>query len=165
MRDPLLELIGALRAKRIKFLVIGGVAILLYGVRRSTFDLDFLVPKDPKNLEKLLGLLCRLKFKKVYGLSKEKEGAGFLGSLRTVRPDLLVRRTAIRVVNGETIDILFAKSDELFSFWWSRRREKTVQRVKVPLLDLEDLIQLKEESGRHQDLCDVEELKRLLRSR
>lgn len=39
---------------RVKYVVIGGIAAVLYGVPRATFDLDILIESTPKNVRRLL---------------------------------------------------------------------------------------------------------------
>jgi len=41
----------------VKYVVIGGIASVLYGVPRATFDLDILIEADPQNARRLLDAL------------------------------------------------------------------------------------------------------------
>ena len=41
----------------VKYVVIGGIATILYGVPRATFDLDILIEATPENTHRLLDAL------------------------------------------------------------------------------------------------------------
>lgn len=41
----------------VKYVVIGGIAAVLYGVPRATFDLDILIEASPRNADRLLKAL------------------------------------------------------------------------------------------------------------
>jgi hypothetical protein len=41
----------------VKYVVIGGIAAVLYGVPRATFDLDILIEATPENARRLLDAL------------------------------------------------------------------------------------------------------------
>src|SRR5262245_57293888 len=53
----LLELLRALAAADVQFVVVGGVAAALMGAPVTTFDLDIVHRRDPENLGRLLGVL------------------------------------------------------------------------------------------------------------
>jgi signal recognition particle subunit SEC65 len=52
-----------LNKNRVKYLVIGGVALNLHGVPRATADLDLAVEIEKKNLEKIAAVFKKIGFK------------------------------------------------------------------------------------------------------
>ncbi|MEK6374598.1 MAG: hypothetical protein AABO58_18075 [Acidobacteriota bacterium] len=48
------ELLTALNAGGVRYLVVGGVAVVLHGYARATFDLDLVIELDTQNLERAL---------------------------------------------------------------------------------------------------------------
>jgi len=46
----------------VRFVVAGGAAMLLYGIKRMTLDLDIAVARDQANLERFISTLRELKF-------------------------------------------------------------------------------------------------------
>jgi hypothetical protein len=52
--DKLYELLGELAKLSVKFVVCGGVACVIHGVERSTYDLDLSVSLDKENLKKII---------------------------------------------------------------------------------------------------------------
>src|SRR5215467_7208044 len=54
MLDQLQSVFASFQKNDVKYLVIGGIAAVLYGVPRATFDLDLLVEATSENVERLL---------------------------------------------------------------------------------------------------------------
>ena len=57
------DIFKALNVRGIKYLVVGGTAINLYGIPRMTYDLDILLDLEPGNPEKFLSLVKGWGFK------------------------------------------------------------------------------------------------------
>ena len=51
------KIIPTLVGGKIKFIVIGGVAAIVHGSARTTFDLDVVYSRDPKNIRRLVQVL------------------------------------------------------------------------------------------------------------
>ena len=54
MLDQLQSVFASFQRNDVKYLVIGGIAAVLYGVPRATFDLDVLIEPTNENAERLL---------------------------------------------------------------------------------------------------------------
>ncbi len=54
MLNRLTDVFASLQRHNVKYVVIGGIAVVLYGVPRATFDLDMLIEATKENAEKLL---------------------------------------------------------------------------------------------------------------
>ena len=57
MLNRLKKVFSSFQNYEVKYLVIGGVASVLYGVPRATFDLDILIEATEENADKLLRAL------------------------------------------------------------------------------------------------------------
>jgi len=57
MLHLLKNVFASLNAHDVRYVVIGGIAAVLYGVPRATFDLDLLIEATPENAAKLLDAL------------------------------------------------------------------------------------------------------------
>ncbi len=143
---------------RVNYLVVGGVASVLYGNPRFTKDLDILVDSKTKNLKKLIKAFSDLKFvprvpvKPEEFISEEnrrkwKEEKGML-AFTFINP-----RKAFEVV-----DIL-TESPFPFKKAYGRKTFFALGTIRVPTIGREDLIHMKQKAGRIQDLQDIEILK------
>jgi hypothetical protein len=54
MLDQLQSVFASFQKNDVKYLVIGGIAAVLYGVPRATFDLDVLIEATKENANRLL---------------------------------------------------------------------------------------------------------------
>ena len=57
MLNRLQAVFASFRARDCKYVVIGGMAAVLYGVPLATFDLDILIEASPDNAQRLLEAL------------------------------------------------------------------------------------------------------------
>jgi hypothetical protein len=54
MLNRLQDVFSSLHDRNVKYLVIGGIATVLHGVQRATFDLDILIEPTLENARRLL---------------------------------------------------------------------------------------------------------------
>jgi len=62
MLNQLRDVFACFQKHDVRYLVIGGVAAVLYGVPRATFDLDILIEATRENAQRLLDALLEAKF-------------------------------------------------------------------------------------------------------
>jgi hypothetical protein len=123
--------------------VIGGIASVLYGVPRATFDLDILIEPSVENAGRLLKALT---------------DAGLGTASLTTPEDLLSNE--ITVFNDYIrIDVQTSTPGIDFEGAWEKREVMTFQGRDFNVASLEDLIASKTAAGRPVDLSDVELLK------
>lgn len=152
------EILQRLVARGVDFVVIGGIAGVLHGSARATFDLDICFATDEGNLEALgevlVGLDARLK-----GVADEAPFVPDAGTLRRV--EVLTLDTAA----GE-LDVLAKPSGAPRYDALRRRAERyDLGGFSVLVASIDDLIAMKAAAGRTKDLADVEELETIRRLR
>ena len=57
MLNRLKDVFESFQKHEVRYMVIGGIAAVLYGVPRATFDLDILIEPTPQNTQRLLDAL------------------------------------------------------------------------------------------------------------
>jgi hypothetical protein len=123
----------------VKYLVIGGIASILYGVPRATFDLDILIEKSEENAKKLLDALLSAGL----GTAQLTDSDGILNH------DISVFKDKVRIdVQTSTPGIIFEEA-------WSRKVTMNYQGQDFLVVSKPDLISAKRASGRPVDLEDV----------
>jgi len=150
----------ALNRAGINYAVCGGAAVVFFGFSRLTIDLDLIVSLEKENLEKLYDVLMRLNYKPKVPIKKEdfvqKEKLEALGreknmkvvSFYNMKDPMKVIDTGVNLPN--ITEILKRKRDV-----------KVNSDFKIPLILIDDLIKMKEDVGREQDLIDVAQLKKI----
>lgn len=139
MLNRLQDVFKSFQRHEVRYIVIGGVASVLYGVPRVTFDLDILIEATTENAEQLLRAL---------------EEAGFGTATLTNAEDIVAHE--ITVFNDRVrIDVQTSTPGVSFQDAWTRRKTITYQGQDISILSKEDLIASKRASGRHVDVEDV----------
>ncbi len=137
------DVFRSLQEHDVKYVVIGGIASVIHGIPRATFDLDILIEATPENARRLLDALI---------------GAGLGTALQTSAQEILdyeitVFQDRVRVdVQTSTPGIEFLEA-------WARRMTVSYQNSGIFVLSKQDLIQSKRSAGRDIDLEDVRLLK------
>lgn len=139
MLNRLQDVFKFFQKHEVKYLVIGGIASVIYGVPRATFDLDVLIEATIENAERLLAALAE---------------AGFGTAAITNADDVVAHE--ITVFNDRVrIDVQTLTPGVSFQDAWSRRKTVTYQGQDFFILSKEDLITTKRASARDVDLEDV----------
>lgn len=136
-------LLGALTQGGVEFVVVGGTAAVLHGAPTSTLDLDIVPRWDDANLGRLLDVLVGLE-------AKVRDSAG-----RSVLPTRELLTTANQLQLETRLDPL----DLLHELHDQRGFEELIEHsdlldeddLKIRLLDLESLIEIKSSTGRARD--------------
>jgi len=135
------DLLQIFNANKVKYLVIGGYAVVQYAEPRFTKDLDVLISTDPVNAEAVYNALREFGAP-LTGLTPKdfsEEGFFFQMGVAPVRVDLLMGIPGIQ-----------------FDECWNRRVEVDFDGLKVIFISKLDLIASKRAAGRPQDLIDVD---------
>lgn len=151
---------GALNKARIEYLVVGGVAVNIYGHTRFTGDLDILALLEEKNLEKLGKTMKKLGYSERLPVSIKD-----LKDQRQVKKWLkeknLKAYSFVPPMNNLlTIDIIIEESLK-FEKIEKNKMVTSFGRIKIPVISIDDLIKMKRKSNRVQDIEDLKELIKL----
>ena len=153
--EPMLR---ALVARGVDFVVIGGIAAVLHGSARLTYDLDLCFAPDPVNLSALGDVLVALDAR----LRGVDDPVPFVPDAATLRRiEVLTLTTRL----GD-LDVL-ARPAGAPSYEGLRRRAERYDLgdFSVLVASVEDLIAMKRAAGRPKDVADVAELEAILRLR
>lgn len=137
------EFIKCLNKHDVKYLIVGGYAVAVYGHPRYTKDLDVWVQIATDNAEKIL---------------KALEEFGF-GSLDLAAKDFIEPQNIIQLgYPPNRIDIITAATGIDFEQSYANRFIIDIDGIEVSFIDLENLKKNKRATGRYQDLADLENL-------
>ncbi len=139
------ELLSIMDRHEVRYLVIGGYAVMLYSEPRWTKDLDLWIAIDPTNASAVFAALKEFGAP-LAGLSvKDFTERGYFYQMG--RPPMRV-------------DVMMEVSGIDFEDAWSRKNSISVDELTVHFISRDDLILSKLAAGREQDLKDVEILRR-----
>lgn len=139
MLNRLQDVFRSFQEHDVKYVVIGGIASILHGVPRATFDLDILIEATPENTRRLLAALL-------------DAGLG-TASLTTVEDVLANEITIFR--DRVRVDVQTSTPGITFDDAWQRRKALSYQGQEFFILCKQDLIASKRAAGRDVDIEDV----------
>jgi hypothetical protein len=139
MINRLLDVFASFNRHKVKYVIIGGIAAVLHGVPRATFDLDILIEASPVNAQNLLEALAE---------------ANFATALMITADELLAHEITI-FKDRVRIDVQTSTPGLNFDHAWQNCDTMTFQDQKFYVASKEDLIASKRAAGRHKDLEDV----------
>lgn len=139
---------------KIPYCIVGGLAVAFHGFVRNTVDLDIVIQISEHNFA-----LCETALKELGFESKIPVGAKEIAHFRQ---EYIEKRNLIawsfynRRNPFEVVDILLTHDRKDFQVDMME-----VYGKKIPVISKKDLIEMKLQSGRPQDLVDAEALKKI----
>jgi predicted nucleotidyltransferase len=153
------EIFRVFQKHKVKYVIVGGIAVNLLGGMRSTADLDILVEMSDDNLKKIVRIL-------------RDQGYRVKPPVDPMRiADIKTRKDWIEKKHMKAFN--FYKEDELkevdliiespVSY---QEAKKSVERIKVDdltlsVISIDKLIEMKKKTGRAIDKLDIEELTKI----
>ena len=139
MLNLLKDVFSSLQRHKVRYVVIGGIAAVLHGVPRATFDLDILIDANSDNAKKLLDAFLEAN----------------LGTAALTTPEELLSQEITIFKDRVRIDVQTFTPGLNFKEAWERRETMKYQKQEFYVASREDLISSKRAAGRPVDLEDV----------
>lgn len=155
-----LAIFKKLNEKKIRYIVVGGIAVNLYGIPRMTYDVDLILDLEDENIKEFLQLL------KGWGF-KPKIPVDILDfAKKEIRESWIKNKNmkAFNLVNTEwaisEIDIVI---DSPVDYKKGHKNVTCIklQNVTIPVVSMDDLIKMKKVTDREQDSADIKYLRKL----
>lgn len=139
MLNRLLDVFASFQKYKVRYLVIGGIAAVLHGVPRATFDLDILIEASSDNAQRLLDAFIEANF----------ATATLITADELLAHEITIFRDRVRLdVQTSTPGIKFEEA-------WKKKVAMAYQGQEFYVASKEDLIASKRAAGRAIDLEDV----------
>lgn len=149
LQSLLEEMVAFLEARRIEYMIMGGIAVRFWGIPRPTFDLDFTLSLNAAGIPEL-------------GADFEANGysvpqihaKGFLDQLAGMRKFAVARFVDGREVRVDLFLVTTAYQRDAFG----RRLRRKINGGEAWFIAPEDLILHKLIAGRDRDLADISDV-------
>ena len=146
------DLLSAFQSHGVKYLVVGGFAVIYHSQPRFTKDMDLFIKADPDNAQATYAAL-----------------AAFGAPLQGIRPEDFAERGSFFRFGRDPkgFDILPDIPGVDFDGAWERRVKTVIDAgtgLKANFISADDLITAKLASGRIRDLADVEDIRAAIAS-
>jgi hypothetical protein len=148
------RVIATLVRHDVRFVVVGGLAMVLQGSNHITQDIDVSYPREPEMFERLASALAELHPR----LRGAPEGLPFRWDARTIRGG----SNFTLVTDAGDLDVLGDLAGvKSFEALWDRAVEAEAYGFRVRVASLDDLIAMKRAAGRDKDRDHIRELESL----
>ncbi len=145
-------LLKSLIKHEVKFLLVGGYAVIYYGYKRTTGDMDLWIEPDNDNKLKLIDVLKEFEF--------DKEGIAHIAQL-----DFTKHLAFHFWEEPERVDCLTKISGVKFNEAFEQKIIADFEGINVPIIQYKHLILSKLSSERLKDKADVDELQKVNRQK
>ena len=158
--EPLFK---ALNDAGVRYVVVGGLAVVLHGHARLTVDVDLVVDLDEGQALRAIDALVRLGLRPRVPVNPRDFAD------RSIR-EAWIRERGMQVFsmfdpsNPMLVVDLFVDHPVPFEELWSRSQELELRDTIVRVASIPDLIRLKRLAGRPQDLADIEQLEAIMKA-
>ena len=139
MLNRLKDVFKSFQQHEVRYVVIGGIAVVLYGVPRATFDLDILIEATSENAQRLLDALIDAR----------------MGTATLTNVDEILANEITIFNDRVRIDVQISTPGLQFETAWERKQNMQYQGQTFYVVSLDDLIRSKRAAGRDVDLEDV----------
>jgi hypothetical protein len=139
MLNQLQGVFSSLQKHKVKYIVIGGIASVLHGIPRATFDLDILIEATEENCQSMLDAFIE---------------AG-LGTASLITAEELLAHEISIFKDYVRIDVQTSTPGIIFEEAWENRETMKYQGQVVYVVSKDDLVSSKRAAGRDVDLEDV----------
>lgn len=143
---------SVLNKHKVRYILVGGLAVNYYGFTRSTADVDLWLDESVENRIKLVAAL---------------KDIGIDGCEAFLSYPLIAGFSEILLDNGIYIDLMsdlqFFKQSEFNDCYLLAEKHKLNENVELTVLHINKLIEEKEKSLRPKDKEDAEQLKKLFK--
>jgi hypothetical protein len=154
------DLFRKLEEGKVRYLVVGGIAVNLHGVNRLTHDVDLMLAFDADNLRRFVDVARLYSFKPVVPVRVED-----LADVEKVRDWVENKHMlafGLRPSNPvEPIVDILVKPPLDFEAAYARRVEVKLPGLTIPIACMADIVAMKTGTGRAKDQSDIEALERL----
>jgi predicted nucleotidyltransferase len=140
------RILADLNGAGVRYVLVGGIALIRHGVVRATRDVDAIIAGDAENLARVRSLVDAWRATRPDGSPVPEDS---IAPARTIN---------LATPHGD-IDLLADRPSPLsFDELLARAEVRRVEGVEAPICSLADLVALKRLAGRERDLVDLHDL-------
>lgn len=157
------DIFRAFQRQKVKYVLVGGLAVNLLGSLRSTADMDIVVEMSDENLARIITILKKHGYKvrqpiDPMGIADKKTRQDWIKN-KNMKALNFYKESGL-----EQVDIVI---DSPVTFEDAKKNCKQIKcdDIILPVVSVKHLIKMKKNTGRSVDKLDIEELKKIKKLR
>ena len=157
------EILREFQKQKVRYVLVGGIAMNLHGSLRNTVDMDILVEMSDENLAKVVTILKGQGYRvkqpvDPMGIANPKIRSEWINGKNmkafNFYKDRELKEVDIIIDSPVSYESAFPKAEII-----------KIGDIRLPLISIDDLIKMKTRAGRNVDQLDVVELKKIKKLR
>jgi hypothetical protein len=154
-------IVRALNAAKVKYLIVGGLAVNAHGYERLTVDVNLVIGLEPENIKHALHALQSVGYQMSIPATPEEFARPELRESWRKEKDMLVLRLWSDAHRRTPIDVFVYEPFDFQEEFVRAKWEQVAGSACAPVVSYETLIAMKRQAGRDKDLLDIQALKKL----
>ena len=148
-----LDFFNKLNQKNIEYLIVGGLAAVIYGSPRFTYDIDIVLKLDDENIYNFVGIMIDNGYKIKIPVNP------YDFAIPEKREDWIKNKNmkALNFYNDcsnlPEVDIVIDNAD--YTEFQKTKKVFIIEGIEIPIVSIDDLIKMKENAGRNVDFEDI----------
>lgn len=154
------QIISELNKNKVKYLVVGGVAVNFHGFWRSTGDFDIILLLQESNLKNFIKAVKYLKLQPRVPVDIEDFANTRLRNLWIKEKNMKAFALYDPQFQRKYLDVVI-DHPVVFKEAYANRQVFKDGKLSVPVISIKDLIRMKKKANRERDKIDIQALKRI----
>jgi predicted nucleotidyltransferase len=154
-------IIAALNRNKVRYLIVGGLAVAAHGFGRVTFDVDLVVQLQPENVQQAMRALEALGYKPVAPVSASDFADPNIRAAWIREKNMVVFGLQSSQHRDTPVDVFVTEPFDFNREYEAALVGEIMPGVQARFVRQETLIRMKEAAGREKDREDVQQLRAL----
>jgi hypothetical protein len=153
--------IRALDAAQVRYIVVGGLAVVLHGYSRATYDQDLVIQLRPSNILTAFKALKPLGYRPLVPVTPEQFADADIRQSWIDQKGMMVLNLWSDAHRDTNIDVFVTEPFDFDTEYARAHVQELIPGSKLRVASLDTLIAMKRAAGRAKDLADIEELQNI----
>lgn len=159
------EIFGALNEAAARYVVVGGLAVIAHGYVRYTNDVDLVVAFEPANMERAMKALRDLGYRPKIPVDPLEFADPVKRRSWVEQKGMVVFQLVNDRFQREPIDVFVFEPFDIERACANCEWRELGPTLKIPVIDLDQLLAMKRLANRERDRLDVDQLTKLKKFR
>lgn len=151
-------IVRALDAAGVRYLVVGGLAVIAHGYGRATYDVDLVIGLEPGNIGAAFGALDRIDYHPAVPITAAQFADPALRESWRRDKGMLVLKFWSDQHRETMLDVFVTEPFPFDEELRRSTREEVAPGLLAPVVTLDTLLEMKRGAARPKDLADIDEL-------
>jgi len=158
-------IVVALNSAKVRYLIVGGLAVNAHGYERLTNDVDLVIGLKRQNIIRGLRALQAIGYHLAIPVTPEEFADPVKREAWRREKNMVVLRLWSDAHRRTPVDIFVFEPFDFAAELATAKWEQVVGDLKAPVVNLKTLLKMKKTAGRPQDLADIADLKEIQKLR